>query len=159
MSSTAIGDTIILAGGLGSRLRSVLPDRQKVVASVGGSPFLARPIELAVAAGTRRIILALGYRADQVMAEVRTLGIPANVEIVASVEDQPLGTGGAARLALRHVTTPSVLVMNGDSVVGAKLAGLADFHFRHGDPVSMLLVSVPSVERFGAVDLGEDGRI
>ena len=152
-------DTIILAGGFGTRLRPVLPDCQKVVASVSGRPFLAWVIESAICAGSQRIILALGYQAEQVMDEVAGLGLSREIQIVASIEDRPLGTGGAIRLALPHLTTATALVMNGDSFVPANFPALAAFHRRQVARVSMLLVPVPSVGRFGAVGLDDHGRV
>ena len=151
-------DVIILAGGAGTRLRAVVPDKQKVVAPVRGRPFLAHVLTALAAAGPRRVILALGWRAEQVMEEMRALDIP-GLEIVGSVEDAPLGTGGAARLAFRQVSGDRALVMNGDSWVRVPLPALEAAHDRGGAPATMVVTPVPSVARFGAVRLIGDCQV
>ncbi len=145
-------DVIILAGGAGTRLRAVVPDKQKVVAPVRGRPFLAYVLAALAAAGPRRVILALGWRAEQVLEELRALNIP-GLEIVGSTEDSPLGTGGATRLAFQHVEGERAVVMNGDSWIRVPVPALEATHHRSGALVTMVVTLVPSVARFGAVRL------
>src|SRR5262249_48858923 len=103
----------ILAGGLGTRLRSVVSDRPKVLAPVAGRPFLAWWLDTLDPQGFGDVILCTGYRAEQVEA---TFGESfRNLSLRYSVEDMPLGTGGAVHKALPFVRSHELLVLNGDS--------------------------------------------
>ncbi|MGE4218288.1 MAG: sugar phosphate nucleotidyltransferase [Alphaproteobacteria bacterium] len=151
-------DVVILAGGFGTRLQSVLPDRQKVVADISGRPFLAFLIEDFARAGCRRVILALGHRAEQVM-DLLAPYRPAGVEIVASVEPEPLGTGGAARLALAQTRSRRLLLTNGDSFLPVDHAQLVAAHIVAGAAATLVVTAVDSVARYGEVVVAEDGAI
>src|SRR5690242_14144702 len=88
----------ILAGGLGTRLRSVVADRPKVLAPVGGRPFLTYLLGQLARAGVQEVVLLVGYGADQVRS---TFGADYDgLRLLYSEETAPLGTGGAVRLAL-----------------------------------------------------------
>ncbi len=151
-------DAIVLAGGLGSRLREALPDRQKVTAPIGGKPFLAKLIDWLTKAGVGRIVLAAGHRASDVetVAAAYTGRKPA---VSLSVEPVPLGTGGAARLALPMTGSDPVLVLNGDLFADIELAALRQFHTARHARVSLALVGAPSAKRFGLVEIGSDGAV
>lgn len=151
-------DALILAGGLGSRLRAVVPDCQKVVAPIDGEPFLTRILRNLQTAGVRRVILALGYLAGDVMAAIAPM-TPAGMTLIPSIEETPLGTGGAIRHALALIGTEEVLVANGDSVIDYPLADFIAFHRHHQARASMLLCEVPDVSRYGTVTLDGYGRI
>src|SRR5580658_8412619 len=102
---------LILVGGLGTRLRPVLPDHQKVVAPVAGRPFLFRLLDQLADAGLARVVLCTGYKAKQVAElvadEYRSL------RISYSPETAPLGTAGALCHALSVIESDTVLAMNG----------------------------------------------
>lgn len=150
-------DAVILAGGLGTRLRSVVADRPKVLAEVGGRPFLQLLLDQIAATGIRRTVLCTGYLGDQVEAR---LGASYNgVALRYSREDEPLGTGGALRLALPKITSPAVLVLNGDSFCEWDPDDLYGSHRRNGARGTMLLVQVSDARRFGRVVMDEAGRI
>src|SRR5947208_1434645 len=101
----------ILAGGFGTRLRSVVADRPKPLATISGRPFLAYQLDQLAAVGLRRVVLCTGYRGDQVEA---TFGRHyAGMRLEYSLEAAPLGTAGALRLALPLLDSDHVLVMNG----------------------------------------------
>jgi NDP-sugar pyrophosphorylase family protein len=147
----------ILAGGRGTRLRSVVADRPKVLAPVGGRPFVTYLLDQVAEAGLRDVLLLTGYRAEQVRA---TLGDSwAGLQLRYSVETTPLGTGGAVRQALALVEGPRLLVLNGDSCCDLDLAEFAAAHQRHRSDASLALVYVEDTARFGRVRLGESGRI
>src|SRR5690242_20947345 len=84
----------ILAGGLGTRLRRVLPDLPKVLAPVNGKPFLEYLLEWLIRSGSRRVVLCLGYRSDEILTYLNSRSF-APLEILTIVEPEPLGTGGA----------------------------------------------------------------
>lgn len=158
--SIAERDIVILAGGLGTRLRPILPDRQKVLAPVRGEPFVTRLLALIARHGARRCILALGHRADDALPLLAVWSERFGLDIVPSIEDRPLGTGGALRLALAHCRGDTLLAMNGDSYVEADLAGLDQAHARYRAQATLCAVRVGDVGRYGQLDWDEaSGRI
>jgi D-glycero-alpha-D-manno-heptose 1-phosphate guanylyltransferase len=149
--------SIILAGGLGSRLRDILPDRPKVLAEFHGRPFLTYLLDQLAAAGTRRVVLCTGYRAASVQACLGdTYG---SVKLIYSPEAAPLGTGGALRLALVHLESDPVLVMNGDSLAEVDLLAYLAWFQERTALASLLLVPAEDTSRFGRVEVAEDGAI
>lgn len=150
-------DVAVLAGGLGTRLRSVVADRPKVLAEVAGRPFLAHLLQLVARNGARRAVLCTGYLADQVEAAFGAAF--AGVEIVYSVEPTPLGTGGALRLALPALRTDQLLVLNGDSYVHAPFSEMLTQHRTNRADATLLLSRVADAGRYGAIMLDDDGRV
>lgn len=147
----------ILAGGLGTRLRSAVADRPKVLAPVQGRPFLAHVLERLAAASVCRAVLLTGYLSEQVRD---VLGDScAGVRLVYSAEPEPLGTAGAVRHALPHLAAPTVLLLNGDSCCDVSLAAFRSFHRRHLAEASLVLARVPDVSRFGRVETGPGGLV
>ena len=151
-------DVVILAGGLGTRLRRVLPDTPKVMAPVDGKPFLRYVIDRLQGFGARRVVLSLGHLAEDVVAYVD--GEDWNgLEVVPHVEPEPMGTGGALREVLPLIVSDTVLGMNGDAFVRADLGRFLDFHRSRRAAISILLTFVPTVGRYGVVDADDDGRV
>lgn len=147
----------ILAGGLGTRLRSVVGDRPKVLASVHGRPYLTFLLDQLAHASVEEVVLLTGFQADQVRG---TLGDRyAGMRLVYSEEPFPLGTAGAVRWALPSLTGPTVLLLNGDSYCDVDLAAFRDFHARQDAHVSLVLARVPGASRFGGVRVDTDGRV
>jgi len=148
---------VILAGGLGTRLRSEVADRPKVLAEVAGHPFLLYLLEPLQRAGLRHVVLCTGHGAAQ-LAEV--LGDRRGLlAIDHSVEDHPLGTGGALRHALPLLPSQTWLVMNGDSFAGLDPAALIAHHRAQGRAATLAVVHRPDTSRFGRVRLGEADRV
>ncbi|MCI0455432.1 MAG: nucleotidyltransferase family protein [Gemmataceae bacterium] len=148
---------LILVGGLGTRLRSVLPDRPKALAPVAGRPFLSYLFDQLQAAGLRRAVLCTGYQAHQVEA---TFGPRYGALVLTySREEAPLGTGGALRLALPKLDAEEALVLNGDSYVDYPLAEFHAWHREHGFAGSLLLTWTEDTARFGTVEVDAAGRI
>jgi D-glycero-alpha-D-manno-heptose 1-phosphate guanylyltransferase len=148
---------LILAGGLGTRLRSVLAAQPKVLASVAGRPFLSYLLDQLQGAGVQQVILCCGYRADQVEA---AFGVRhGTLSLSYSREPTPLGTGGAVRLALPRVQAESVLVLNGDSYLDCPVADLVHWHSDRDFAGSLLLTRVSNAARFGTVAVNETGAI
>lgn len=147
---------LILAGGLGSRLRPVTGDGQKVVAEVAGRPFLDHLLAYLAAQGVTQAVLALGHRADAVVEHLQRH--PPGLLWTASVEAAPLGTGGAIRHALPHLPE-AFLVVNGDSFCDADLGALRRFHQARRAQVTLTLHRVADAGRYGRVELDEEGRI
>jgi NDP-sugar pyrophosphorylase family protein len=115
-------DVLILAGGLGTRIRSVLGDTPKVLAPINGRPFLDYLLDRLAAEAAGRVILSLGYRAEAVAAHLATFDPPLAVEQL--VEPAPLGTGGALRFAMPSLRSDPVMVMNGDTWIEADFGAM-----------------------------------
>ncbi len=148
---------VILAGGLGTRLRPVIGDLPKALAPVQGRPFLAYQIGFLKSQGVARIVLCTGYGHDLIRRYCGD-GAALGVQILYSVEGQPLGTAGALQLA-RHCLNETFFVMNGDTYFVADLRALLANHRRGGAPATLALVKVPQAGRFGAVTLDAQGYI
>ena len=147
----------VLAGGFGTRLRSVISDRPKVMAPVDGRPFLYYLLDQLAAAGCRSVVLCTGHLGEQVQAALgeRYEGIRLHY----SRELQPLGTGGALKLALSQIVSDPVLVLNGDSFLGIDLATYGRWHHDQGAPGSIALTRVRHGDRYGRVQMDMTGRI
>jgi NDP-sugar pyrophosphorylase family protein len=147
----------ILAGGLGTRLRSALDDRPKVLAPVSGRPFLTYLLDMLRAACVRRVVLLTGYKGEQV--ETALGEYYQGMTLVYSAEASPLGTGGALRAALPQLDSPTILLLNGDSYCGMDLGAFAAFHRRSVADASIALTRVDDAGRFGRVETDAKGRV
>jgi NDP-sugar pyrophosphorylase family protein len=157
IATTTMADVpaVILAGGLGTRLRRVVADRPKVLADVGGRPFLAILLDQLAGAGVRSAILCTGYLGEQVESQFgRSYG---PLALRYSRETTPLGTGGALRLAASHVDSNVMLVLNGDSYCDADLPGFVAWHHSRNSRASIVLVRASDASRFGRVAVGGGG--
>lgn len=149
---------MILCGGRGERLRGALGDRPKALAPVRGRPFLEWLILALANHGFRRVVLATGYRGDaiaQTLGDGRRLG----VELVYSREEEPLGTGGALRLAAASTAGTPLLVVNGDSYCRFEPERMRRRHGERAARATLWLQRRPDAPRYGSVDLAEDGAI
>lgn len=153
----AVSEVIVLAGGLGTRLRASVPDLPKPLAPVAGRPFLAWLLDMHAAQGVRKVILAVGYRAGQIRSAIgpRWQGM----DVAYSEENEPLGTGGAVTLAMGHVAGDRFHVVNGDTFLRYGLAGLEQAVAATGVGIGMALAKVADVGRYGAVKRDAAGRV
>lgn len=151
-------DAAVLCGGLGTRLRPAVADRQKVVADVGGRPFLLGVLEGLAQAGIGRFVLCVGHLAETVEAAVEA-GRPAGVEIVYAREDRPLGTAGALRNAAGLIRSSPFLAANGDTLCPVDLAAMVGFHRARGAAATLALAPASADDAGGYVRLGADGRV
>ena len=151
-------DVFVLAGGLGTRIRPVLGDLPKVLAPIGGQPYLAHLLDWFRRFGARRVILGLGHRASAVADYLREHPA-ADLEISFTIEPEPLGTAGALRFARSRLLTDPVLVVNGDTLVSADLCALVARHFEARASGTILCTEVEHAGRYGRVALDERGHI
>jgi D-glycero-alpha-D-manno-heptose 1-phosphate guanylyltransferase len=148
---------VILAGGFGTRLRPVVSDRPKVLAEVSGKPFLTHLLNQISSAGIRKVVFCTGYMAEQIRGCFGdTYG---QLHILYSKEDEPLGTGGALRLALPYFSSDVVLVMNGDSYVEADLRSYVNWFFQKDCQAALLLARVPDTSCYGSITINGDENI
>jgi histidinol-phosphate phosphatase family protein len=148
---------VILAGGRGTRLQTVVSDRPKPLAPVAGRPFLAYLLDQVVDAGVGHIVLSTGYLAEQFAVVIGSTY--RGIEIDYAQEDRPLGTGGAIRFAGQWANADHLLVMNGDSYCDADLRVYFAWHRAGGQDASLMLVKVDDASRYGTVEISADGHI
>ncbi len=147
----------ILAGGLGTRLRSVLTDKPKVLAEIHGRPFLSYLLDWLQDAGVRRVVLLIGYRGDEIR---KVFGDSyKNLTLRYSEESSPLGTAGAVRRALPMIDSDPALVMNGDAFCDADIGTFYAWHCAADRAGSLLLTEVHDSSRYGRVALDQGGRV
>ncbi|WP_165173758.1 NTP transferase domain-containing protein, partial [Adlercreutzia sp. ZJ242] len=115
-------EAVVLAGGFGTRLAHVVPGVCKPMAPVAGEPFLRRVLDQLDAAGFARVVIADGYRREQI--ENYFMGTYRGLEVDYSPEDAPLLTGGALKGALALCARPEVFVLNGDTYLDADFAAM-----------------------------------
>ena len=150
-------DVIILAGGLGTRLRGEVKDAPKAMAPVNGRPFLEYQLKQIHAAGLKRVILSTGYLGEQVQAYFGDRFM--DMEILYSHEKEPLGTGGAIKLAFSLVKTPYALIFNGDTMFRINLDLFFQRTIEKLADVSLALRFVEDASRYGSVECDAEGRI
>lgn len=149
-----IKEAIILAGGLGTRLRKAVPDLPKCMAPVAGRPFLFYVINYLRSQGVEKFIFSLGYRHEAIEAYLASQFKTLAYQCV--IEEEPLGTGGAIQLACSKATEKNVVVTNGDSIFKADLHTAAMFHDRHMAECTLLLKPMKEFDRYGVVELDDE---
>jgi len=152
-----VTEAIILAGGLGTRLRDAVPDLPKCLAPVNGKPFISYLIRHLEQQGIKYFIFSLGYRSEDFIKCIAELLPSCNYELV--IETEPLGTGGAIQFAGTYARIENVLVVNGDSLFKADVSALAEFYTAHDSYCTLALKPMENFERYGAVELNPDDTI
>lgn len=147
----------ILAGGLGTRLRSKIPNKQKVLAKVGKYPFLEYLLNKLDKDGFRNVVICTGYLGRQVQERFgKTFK---NLSLYYSQEKSKLDTAGAVRLALALLKSDDILVVNGDSFFDTDLNEFYKFHLKKKAKGTILLTQVSNITGFGKIEVNEKGRI
>jgi NDP-sugar pyrophosphorylase family protein len=150
---------VLLVGGLGTRLQTVLPTTPKPLARVGNMPFLELLILQLRSQGIRHMVMCTGHFADQIEQEFGD-GHRWDVAIDYSKETRPLGTAGAVKFAAGHLELASdFLVMNGDSFLELDFSKFLRFHREHGGLISMATRKVPDAARYGTVQVDAQNRV
>ncbi len=150
-------EAIILAGGLGTRLRSVVSDLPKCMAPVAGKPFLYYVIEHFINQGIDKFIFSLGYKHEIIEAWLNQQ-YPFLFSRV-SIEEKPLGTGGAIKLACKLASEKNVLVVNGDTLFAVDVIQLNNFHHQIAADCTLCLKPMQHFDRYGVVKLNADHSI
>ena len=148
---------IILAGGLGTRLRSAVPDLPKCMAPVAGKPFLHHVIHYLLEQGVDSFIFSLGYMHEVIEDYVLKNYPLLNYQL--SIEEEPLGTGGAIQLACKKTTAENILVLNGDTMFRINTNKLLSFHQQNKAACTLALKPMHNFDRYGVVDINKDGYI
>jgi len=150
--------TLILAGGLGTRLSEIVKDIPKVMVDIKEKPFLEYLILQLKKYNLNDIILCTGYLKEKIESYFGN-GNYFGVNIVYSEETEPLGTGGAIKLAEDLIGEDNIIVMNGDSFFDIDLDKLISYHFDKKALATMALAEVREAKRFGTVKIDKNGMI
>jgi D-glycero-alpha-D-manno-heptose 1-phosphate guanylyltransferase len=149
---------IVLAGGKGTRIASLYPDRPKPMIPVCGQPFLHWMVLWLAAQGIRQIVISVGYLAEQIESWVRTADIGAEIEVRCRRESAPLGTGGGILNCL-DLCGDVVLAVNGDSLVVTDIEPMIRAVVRGAADAAMLGLPVSDAARYGTLKLDAGGRL
>lgn len=152
-----INEAIILAGGLGTRLRSVISDVPKCMAPVAGKPFLNYLIQYLEKNGIESFIFSVGYKHEIIEEYLQKNCAHFNYRI--SPENEPLGTGGAIRLACQKSTEKNVLICNGDTLFKIDVESLTSFHESINAACTLALKPMHYFDRYGVVELNDDNSV
>lgn len=152
-----IKEAIILAGGLGTRLREAVPDLPKCMAPVAGKPFLSYVIDALRMQGIQTFIFSLGYRSE-IIESYLSQEYP-TLDYKTVLEKEPLGTGGAIRLALQSASGYDVLIANGDTLFKTDLAKMSRLHFEQKAECTLALKPMKDFDRYGVVEINGEGRV
>jgi D-glycero-alpha-D-manno-heptose 1-phosphate guanylyltransferase len=158
MEGQRLPPAVILAGGLGTRLRAAYSAGPKSMAPVKGRPFLDYLLSWLQRQGVEEVILCLGYRRSQIQRFVGK-GRKWGVRVQYSIEQKLLGTGGAVKKAERLISGESLLVMNGDTFVDVELHKLVRFHQRRKAVATLAAVKGAGAGRYGSLSIDAKGRI
>ena len=157
MSDLSRVTAVILAGGLGTRLQKIVSDQPKVMAEINCKPFIAYLLDRLVEVDIERIIISTGYMSTQI--EKRIGASYKDVSIVYSKEENPLGTGGALKLAGQVVDMEYCLVMNGDSYTELDPVSLFISHKQKNAIITLLVKEIDNTTRFGIIQINEQNEI
>jgi D-glycero-alpha-D-manno-heptose 1-phosphate guanylyltransferase len=152
-----VKEAIILAGGLGTRLREAVPDLPKCMAPVAGKPFLSYVIDHLRMQGVERFIFSLGYKwgviEEYLQKEYSTL------DHTSVIEEEPLGTGGAIHLAIQKASSQNIAVANGDTLFKINLEEVLSLHDAKYSECTLALKPMQNFDRYGVVETDDDAKI
>lgn len=150
-------EAIVLAGGFGTRLRTVVNDVPKSMAAINGRPFLEYMLDYLSSGGVTRVVLSVGYKHELIIGHFGNQY--RNLEIDYAVESEPLGTGGGIRLAFWKVESSRAVILNGDSMFRIDLRGLYDFHNTKKADITIALRNLENTGRYGRVSVNRNRKI
>ncbi len=142
-------EAIILAGGLGTRLKDVISDVPKPMAPVMGKPFLQYLLDHLHKQEVSRVILSVGFKHQVIEDYFKTKY--KDISILYSVENEPLGTGGGIKKALKKTIEQHVFILNGDTYFNVNLKQLCDKHLRLNSDITLSLKPMKDFDRYGSV--------
>ncbi|WP_143310495.1 nucleotidyltransferase family protein [Chitinophaga vietnamensis] len=152
-----MSECIVLAGGLGTRLRSVVADKPKCMAPIGDQPFLHYLLYYLHQQGITHAVLSLGYKSEQVISWCESQQLPLRISF--TVEPEPLGTGGGIVYAMQKVNGNKVFIVNGDTYFDVDLRAFDAFHNSRKSRLSLALKPMQHFDRYGTVTLNAQQQI
>lgn len=150
-------EALILAGGLGTRLREAVPDLPKPMAPIRNRPFLEHQMDYWIGQGVTRFILSVGYKHGLIEAHFGSAY--RQCPVVYAREDSPLGTGGGLLLGLSQAQGDSVLVLNGDTFFEVNLTQMRVRHDTSQADITVALRRIAHNDRYGEVALDVQGNV
>jgi len=150
-------EAVILAGGFGTRLKSVVSDIPKVMAPVNGRPFLEYILDYLENYIVEHVVLSVGYKHEIIQNHFGNKY--KSIAIDYAIEEEPLGTGGGIKLAFDKIGDNRAYVLNGDTMFRINLIRLFDFHLTKSSSFAIVLRQVADVSRYGAVDIDKNKRV
>jgi len=153
-----ITEAIVLAGGLGTRLRSKVHQLPKCMAPVAGIPFIDYVIGNLEKGGIQRFVFAVGYLSEPLVKHILSKWSD-KIECIFSKEEEPLGTGGAVLQASKYIKNEDFIVCNGDTLFDIDIVELYQFHLNKNAFISVALKHMQNFERYGTVTLNENENI
>ena len=144
-------EAIILAGGLGTRLRTVVTDLPKPMAPINDRPFLEYMLTYLASHGIRHVVLSVGYKHEIIQSHLGNSFSGINLSY--AIEDEPLGTGGAIRYAMRFIQSDRVFLLNGDTFFNVNLRDLSEFFNAYEPDIAMTVRLMHDFFRYGTVEL------
>ena len=152
-----IKEAIVLAGGLGTRLREAVPELPKCLAPINDKPFLSYLVNYFISQGIEKFIFSLGYK-HEMIEEMLTKEFPSlQYEIV--IEDEPLGTGGAIAFAMNKTIEEDVIILNGDTFYSIDLNRFSEQHLALGGECTLALKPMKDFDRYGVVEIDRNGMV
>ncbi len=150
-------EAIILSGGVGTRLKTVVPDKPKPMAIINGKPFLEYLLNYLAKNGITHVILSVGFKAEQIQDYFGNKY--RNLDISYAVENQPLGTGGGIHLALQKAKSENVFIINGDTLFNVNLQNLSKIHKQYNADLTIALNKVEDGSRYGTILTDDSDKI
>lgn len=152
-----INEAIVLAGGLGTRLKGVIKDIPKPMAPINDIPFLQYLFNYLIKQGVERVVLAVGYRYEVIEdffgSKYKSL------ELVYAIEYEPMGTGGGIANALQKTLNTTCFLLNGDTFFNVSLKDLYKKHESSKAQLTLSLKEMENFDRYGTVALDNNDRI
>ncbi len=150
-------ETIVLAGGFGSRLNSHLMGNPKPIVDINGKPFLYYLFNYLKKNNVKKIILSVFYKYEKI---INLFGHDyEGIDIVYSIDPSPLGTGGALKNAVKHVNSKNAIIVNGDTYYDIDLNKLFKKHINNQNDITMAVKPMKNFTRYGSVDIDSDNNV
>ena len=152
-----LNTAIILAGGRGTRLKTIISDLPKPMAPIMNVPFLTYQLNYLKHFGIKKVIFSVGYLSEKIIAHYNQSF--ENISIEYSIEKNPLGTGGGIRMAMSNLKEDLVLILNGDSFFDLDLEQFYNLHLEQKSDFSLALRYVNNSERYGNIEFNSSNQI
>ena len=152
-----LNTAIILAGGRGTRLKTIISDLPKPMAPIMNVPFLTYQLNYLKYFGIKKVIFSVGYLSEKIIAHYNQSF--ENISIEYSIEKNPLGTGGGIRMAMSNLNEDLVLILNGDSFFDLNLEQFYNLHLEQKAEFSLALRYVNNSERYGNIEFNSSNQI
>ncbi len=152
-----MSEAIILAGGLGTRLRNTVPGLPKCMAPVNGKPFINYIIEYLRSQNIQRFIFSVGFLHEMISNHIQNEFPELDSSFV--IEDKSLGTGGAIHLSIKKAHAENVLILNGDTLFKVNVTALFSLHEEKNADCTIALKPMQNFERYGVVEIDEEKKV